>query len=1070
MSDVAAPPNGEPAPDVPDRDLPDRDVIAESGGPSRPFILRPVATTLLMVAILLAGLIAYRSLPLSALPQVDYPTIQIRTLYPGASPDVMALTVTAPLERQFGQMPGLTRMTSASSAGASVITLQFNLNLQLDVAEQEVQAAINAANTLLPADLPAPPIYAKVNPADTPVLTIGVSSTTRPLGEVEAIVERQFANKIGQVSGVGLVSISGGQRPAVRIQANVPALAARGLSLETIRSTIGSANANAAKGSFDGPTKSWTIDANDQLRSAAEYRSLVLTFQNGAPVRLSDVATVVDSTENTRLASWMNDKPAVIIDVQRQPGANVIGTVDAIKADLPDLEAQLPADVHVTLLTDRTEGIRSSVSDVEFELVLAVLLVTAAIFLFLGSVRATVVASIAVPLSLVGAFGAMWALGYSINNLTLMALTIASGFVVDDAIVVLENIQRHIEDGMKPFEAALKGASEIGFTIVSLTVSLIAVLIPLLFMGDVVGRLFREFAVTLAATILLSAVVALTLVPMLAARWLKPHGQEKQSKIAGYAMRAFDGIAGHYERGLEWVLARRTLTLLVFAGTLAVTAFLFWAIPKELFPEQDTGQIVAATVTTQDTGFAPMAAKQQQVAQALLADPSVVSVSSSIGVDGQNPTLNQGRIAINLKPVTDRPGLASVVDGLRKRVAKVAGVQVFFAPVQDLTIDTESGITAYRFALQGADQSTVNTWGAKLADALKGRSELADVSANGLGQGAAIFIDINRDAAARLGLSALAIDNALYDAFGQRIVSTIYTQSSQNRVILEALPGMLTGPQGLDQLYIPIAGAATSVKAVPLSAVATVREGTAPLVVSRAGQFPAATIGFNLAPGTSLGAAVTAIEETEAQIGVPAAISTNFSGAASAFRSSLANEFWLILAAIVVVYIVLGVLYESFVHPVTILSTLPSAGVGALLFLALTGWGLGVIGIIGIVLLIGIVKKNAIMMIDFALQAMREDGMPAPQAIRQAALLRFRPIMMTTFAALFAALPLIFGMGMGHELRQPLGIAIAGGLIVSQALTLFTTPVIFLFFEDWRERRLARRELAQRHAPQPGAA
>ena len=1073
MSDPAAPPNGasEPAPDV----------IAQSGSPSRPFILRPVATTLLMVAILLAGLISYRSLPLSALPQVDYPTIQVRTLYPGASPDVMALTVTAPLERQFGQMPGLTRMTSASSAGASVITLQFNLDLKLDVAEQEVQAAINAANTLLPADLPTPPIYAKVNPADTPVLTLGVSSDTRPLGEVETIVERQFANKIGQVSGVGLVSISGGQRPAVRIQANVPALAARGLSLETIRSTIGTANANAAKGSFDGPTKSWTIDANDQLRSAAEYAGLVLAYQNGAPVRLSDVATVVDSTENTRLASWMNNKPAVIIDVQRQPGANVIGTVDAIKADLTDLEAQLPADVHVTLLTDRTEGIRASVSDVEFELVLAVLLVTAAIFLFLGSFRATVVASIAVPLSLVGAFGAMWALGYSINNLTLMALTIASGFVVDDAIVVLENIQRHIEDGMKPFEAALKGASEIGFTIVSLTVSLIAVLIPLLFMGDVVGRLFREFAVTLAATILLSAVVALTLVPMLAARWLKPHGEKKESRIAGYGMRTFDAVARRYERGFDWVMARRTLTLIVFAGTLAVTAFMFWVIPKELFPQQDTGQIVAATVTTQDSGFAPMAAKQQQIAEALLGDPSVVSVSSSIGVDGQNPTLNQGRIAINLKPVSNRPGLTSVVDGLRKRVAGVVGVQVYFAPVQDLTIDTEAGITAYRFALQGADQATVNTWGHKLADALKVRSELADVSAGGLGQGAAVYIDINRDAAARLGLSALAIDNALYDAFGQRIVSTIYTQSSQNRVILEAQPGMLTGPQGLDQLYIPVSGAASSsvggaagstgagaasgVKAVPLSAVATVREGTAPLVVSRAGQFPAATIGFNLAPGTSLGAAVSAIEDTEAQIGVPAAISTNFSGAASAFRSSLGNEFYLILAAIVVVYIVLGVLYESFIHPVTILSTLPSAGVGALLFLALTGWGLGVIGIIGIVLLIGIVKKNAIMMIDFALQAMRDHDLNAHDAIRQAALLRFRPIMMTTFAALFAALPLIFGNGMGHELRQPLGIASAGGLIVSQALTLFTTPVIFLLFEDWRERRLARREAAHPTAP-----
>ncbi|MBV1688176.1 efflux RND transporter permease subunit [Novosphingobium sp. G106] len=1022
------------------------------GGPSRPFILRPVATTLIMLALLLAGLIAYRTLPLSALPEVDYPTIQVRTLYPGASPDVMALTVTAPLERQFGQMPGLARMTSASSAGASVITLQFRLDLSLDVAEQEVQAAINAADTLLPSDLPAPPVYAKVNPADAPVLSLGVTSKTRPLGEVEAIVERQFANKIGQVSGVGLVSISGGQRPAVRIQANVAALSAHGLSLESIRTAIGNANANAAKGSFDGPTKSWTIDANDQLASAADYKSLVLAYQNGAPVRLSDVATVVDSTENTRLASWMNREPAVIIDVQRQPGANVIGTVDAIKDALPGLEAQLPADVHATLLTDRTEGIRASVSDVRFELFLAIALVTAVIFLFLGSLRATVIASIAVPLSLVGAFGAMWAMGFSVNNLTLMALTIASGFVVDDAIVVLENISRHVEEGMAPFAAALKGSREIGFTIVSLTVSLIAVLIPLLFMGDVVGRLFREFAVTLAATIVLSAVVALTLVPMLAARWLKPEGEHRPSPLAARAMQGFDALSRYYEGRLDWVLERQRLVLGIFAATLVITGVLFFGISKNLFPEEDTGQITVATLAPQETGFAAMAMRQQQVADAILQDPAVASVSSSIGVDGQNPALNQGRLTVNLKPVGDRSGLPTVLKRLRDRTANFPGMTLFFQPVQDLTIDTEAGVTAYRFALQGADQAQVDEWGQKLATALARRPELTDVTANVLGQGAAVTVDINRDAAARLGLSALAIDNALYDAFGQRIVSTIYTQSSQNRVILEATPDMLSGPQGLAGLYIPVANGS----AIPLGAVATIRQGLAPLVIAREAQFPSATIGFNLAAGTSLGGAVDVIKQVEQGLGIPAAVTTNFSGSAGAFQASLANEFWLVLAAIVVVYIVLGVLYESFVHPITILSTLPSAGVGALLALGLTGYGLGVIGIIGIVLLIGIVKKNAIMMIDFALQAMREDGMDAYAAIRQAALLRFRPIMMTTFAALFAALPLIFGGGMGYELRQPLGIAIAGGLVLSQALTLFTTPVIFLAFEGLKRRHKAR--------------
>ncbi|WDF73187.1 efflux RND transporter permease subunit [Novosphingobium sp. KACC 22771] len=1023
------------------------------GGPSRPFILRPVATTLMMIALLLAGFIAWKQLPLSALPQVDYPTIQVRTLYPGASPDVMALTVTSPLERQFGQMPGLTRMTSNSSGGASVITLQFDLGMALDVAEQQVQAAINAANSLLPSDLPAPPVYAKVNPADAPVITLGVSSKTRPLGEVQGIVERQFSNKIAQVSGVGLVSLSGGQRPAVRIIANVGALATRGLSLESIRSAISNANVNMAKGSFDGLTKSWTIDANDQLGSASDYANLVISYANGAPIRLSDVASVEPGVENTRTASWMNKQSAVIIDVQRQPGANVIATVDAIKAALPDLTAQLPADVKVKVLTDRTEGIRASVEDVQFELVLAVLLVVLVIFLFLGSMRATMVAAISVPLSLVGAFAAMWALGFSINNLTLMALTIASGFVVDDAIVVIENIARYVEEGMKPFDAALKGASEIGFTIISLTVSLIAVLIPLLFMGDVVGRLFREFAISLAVTIALSALVALTAVPMLAARWLRPEHEERRFVIVDKAMHQFDRLAAGYSRALGWVMARSGLTMLVFAGSLVVTAALFWAIPKNLFPTQDTGQIRATLVAAQDISFTRMAQLQQQVAARMLEDPGVESLSSSVGVDGTNTTVNQGRMVINLKPISARPDQEAIMARLRDKAAGVPGVQLYFQPVQDLTIDTETGLTPYRFALHGADQDTVNTWGLKLAQALKSESALRDVNAPALGQGRSVIVDVNRDAAARLGLSVLSVDNALYDAFGQRIISTIYTQSSQNRVILSASPQMLSDPQSLQMLYIPL----SSGTQVPLGTIATIREGTSPLVLAREGQFPSATIGFDIAPGVSLGHAVDQIEQVAKDLGMPSSLTMDFSGSASAFRSALANELVLVLAAIITVYIVLGVLYESFVHPVTILSTLPSAGVGALIALALTSYGLGVIGIIGIVLLIGIVKKNAIMMIDFAIAAMREEGMSADEAIRRAAHLRFRPIMMTTFAALFAAIPMIFGSGMGHELRQPLGLSIAGGLILSQVLTLFTTPVIFLAFENWRERRAARR-------------
>jgi len=1026
--------------------------------PSAPFILRPVATTLFIVAIVLAGFVAYRFLPLAALPQVDYPTIQVRTLYPGASPDVMSLTVTSPLERQLGQMTGLNRMSSVSSAGASVITLQFKLELNLDVAEQEVQEAINAASLLLPTDLPAPPIYAKVNPSDAPIITIGVTSNTRPLAELESLVDQHLANKISQVSGVGLVTLSGGERPALRIRANVQALASLGISLDTLRTVIANANVNGPKGIFDGPTRSWSIDANDQLLKADDYRNLVVAYVNKAPVRLSAVADVVESVENTRIGSWLDRTPAVIVDVQRQPGANVITTVDAIKAELPDLVRQLPADVHARVLADRTEGIRASVRDVQLELVLAAVLVTLAVFLFLGNARATIVATAAVPVSLVGTFGAMYLCGYSIDNLSLMALTIASGFVVDDAIVVTENIARYLEAGDSPFDAALKGSKQIGFTVISLTISLIAALIPLLFMSDVIGRLFRAFAATLAITILISAVVALTLVPMLSARYLTSAPSNPplfQRRVSA----AFERVRDAYGRALDWVLAHQTATLAVFGATLLATAALAVAIPKGLFPIQDTGQLEAFVVASQDVSFARMAQLQAEVAGVVLADPEVENLSSSIGVDGRNPALNQGRMLINLKPKRDRGSQAALIERLQQAARNVAGVTLYVRPVQDLTIDAEDGPTQYRLALQGTDPAELSRWGhalmAQLADEPKVRNVVSDI----FDGGKAVTVNIDRVDAARLGINTAAIDSALYDAFGQRIISTIFTHSTQYRVVLESQPEMLQDPNALDRLYIPTG----SGPAVPLGMVATVSVGDAPLTIARTAHFPSATIGFDPAPGVSLGAAVDAVTRAVQELGLPPTVSTKFLGAADAFRTSLAHEGWLIVAAIVVVYIVLGVLYESFIHPVTILSTLPAAAIGALLALMITRDDLGVLAVIGIVLLIGIVKKNAIMMIDFALHAQREDGLSPTEAIKQAALLRFRPIMMTTFAALFAALPLIFGTGMGSEMREPVGVSIAGGLILSQALTLFTTPVVFLAFT-----RLTARH--SRAAPQFAAA
>jgi multidrug efflux pump len=1078
--------------------------------PSRPFILRPVATSLLMAAILLAGFVAYLQLPVSALPEVDYPTIQVVTFYPGANPDVMASAVTAPLERQFGQVPGLNQMTSTSSDGSSIIVLQFALELNIDVAEQEVQAAINAAQTYLPSDLPVPPIYSKSNPADTPILTLALSSKTLPLSQVEDLADTRLAQKISQLPGVGLVSISGGQKPAVRIQVNPTQLSAHGINLEDVRTAIQQTSLDQAKGNFDGPQQDYQIQSNDQLLTSADFENVVIAYHNGSPVKLSDVATVVNGVENLRQAAWMNETPAVIVNIQRQPGANIIQVVDRIKKILPVLKSNLPAALQVDVLTDRTTTIRASVTDVEFELMLTVALVVMVIFLFLRNLSATVIPSVAVPLSIVGTFGVMYLAGFSLNNLTLMALTISTGFVVDDAIVMIENIIRFIEEGDSPMEAALKGSEQIGFTIVSLTISLIAVLIPLLFMGDIVGRLFREFAITLSVTILVSAFVSLTLTPMMCSRLLRHTPKEKQGRFYRASEEAFDRIIAFYAKTLRWVLRRQTATLFLAVATLVLTVLLYIFIPKGFFPVQDTGIIQGISEASQTISFAAMAEKQQELAHIILQDPAVESLSSFIGVDGTNTTLNSGRIQINLKPLEQRKINASdVIRRLQPNLAKIDGITLYMQPVQDLTVEDRVSRTQYQYTLEDPDQNELNYWTAKLMAKLKQMPELHDLATDQQTSGLTASLVVDRVTASRMGITPQSIDQTLYDAFGQRQVNTLYTQLNQYHVILETQPDFQNNPAKLQDIYVrsalapgtlttgstsnnpvvtssgtagtfstaspspsastntlattgsafPAAVSAANGGAVPFSAFSRVELKNSPLSINHQGQFPVVTISFNLAPNASLGEATKAIERAQQEIGMPLSVQGAFQGTAASFQASLSNEPILILAALVTVYIVLGVLYESYIHPVTILSTLPSAGVGAILALLICGQELSVVALIGIILLIGIVKKNGIMMIDFALEAERKEGKKSEEAIYEACLLRFRPIMMTTMAALLGGIPLALGTGIGSELRRPLGISMVGGLILSQILTLYTTPVIYIFF-DRLAKRFSRRSVA----------